>query len=90
MFIVCVTDTQPKECKGVLKRLMDVVTVDFGEPLTDFVMKENEGCGKAISHRKGPHIESQIQSSLQALHCTRTSECFTITNVLFLFLQQYF
>lgn len=32
MFIVCVTDTQPKECKGVLKRLMDVVTVDYGEP----------------------------------------------------------
>lgn len=44
MFIVCVTDTQPKECKGVLKRLMDVVTVDYGEPLTGFVMKENKGC----------------------------------------------
>lgn len=50
MFIVCVTDTQPKECKGVLKRLMDVVTVDYGEPLTGFVMKENY---------KNPHIESE-------------------------------
>lgn len=29
MFVVCVTDTQPKECKGVVKRLMDVV--DHGE-----------------------------------------------------------
>lgn len=48
MFIVCVTDTQPKECKGVLKRLMDVVTVDYGEPLTGFVMKENEGCERKI------------------------------------------
>lgn len=43
MFIVCVTDTQPKECKGVLKRLMDVVNVNFGKPLTGFVMKEKEG-----------------------------------------------
>lgn len=41
MFIVCVTDTQPKECKGVFKRLMDVVNVDYGEHLS-FVMKENE------------------------------------------------
>lgn len=46
MFIVCVTDTQPKECKGVYKRLMDVVNVDYGEHLTSFVMKENEACGR--------------------------------------------
>lgn len=45
MFIVCVTDTQPKECKGVCKRLMDVVNVNYGEHLS-FVMKENERCGR--------------------------------------------
>lgn len=35
MFIVCVTDTQPKECNGVLKRLMDVVTVRLFDRLYD-------------------------------------------------------
>lgn len=68
MFIVCVTDTQPKECKGVIKRQMDVVTVDYGEPLTGFVMKENEGSCFSLQH-----IESEMQSYLQALHCKRTS-----------------
>ncbi len=49
MFVVCVTDTQPKECKGFVKRLMDVVTVDYGENMTGFVMKENEGCERKIT-----------------------------------------
>lgn len=35
MFIVCVTDAQPKECNGVLKRLMDVVTVRLFDRLYD-------------------------------------------------------
>lgn len=36
---------------------MDVVTVDYGEPLTGFVMKENRN---HVSHYKDPHIESEI------------------------------
>lgn len=48
-------------------------------------VKENH-----VSLCKNPHIESEIQSYLQALHCKRTSECFTIPNFLFLFLQRSF
>lgn len=81
MFIVCVTDTQPKECKGVIKRQMDVVTVDSGEPFDRLC---NEGKtrgvnGNHVCHCSDPHRESETQSNLQASHCTRTSECFTIS-----------
>lgn len=58
MFIACVTDTQPKECKGVLKRLMDVVNVDYGEYLTVVVMKENND--------NVEKNESEVQSYLQS------------------------
>lgn len=55
VFRVCVTDTQPKECKGVLKRQMDVVTVDYGGRLTGFVMKETEGLKENhVFHYKDP------------------------------------
>lgn len=70
MFIVCVTDTQPKECKGVLKRLMDVVTVDYGKPC-DRLCDEGKGVWKEIifSHCQDPHTEFEMQSYLQALYC---------------------
>lgn len=59
--------------------------------LTGFVMKEDEGCErKSCFSLLGSTSNFQIQSYLQVLHCKRTSECFTITQFLFLFLQQWF
>lgn len=86
MFIVCVTDTQPKECKGVWKRLMDVVNVDYGKHLS-FAMKENERWIVSLAAWQNPHIESEMQSYFQSSHRYKkekpNSECFTITNILF-------
>lgn len=67
----------PKNVKVFLKRLMDVVTVDYGELLTGFVMKENEG-----SKRKA--CLSLQASTYRILHTILftgfTSECFTNMN----------